>query len=185
LADIFVSYASQDRSLVAPLVERLEAEGYSVWWDRRIEAGAEFSKNIEFELDNSKVVIVAWSVSANDSSWVKDEASAGHEQGKLIPICIDAERPPMGFRQYQALEFTGWKADTSAPAYHDLCQSIRSRLAGEAVPEVVSSVNPTNKSRPFPTKPSIGSTFGARADVKLLVFKRQHMTQSGHLDASQ
>ena len=34
MADIFVSYASDDRDRVQSLVEALEAEGWTVWWDR-------------------------------------------------------------------------------------------------------------------------------------------------------
>jgi hypothetical protein len=33
MADIFVSYAKVDCSLVSKLVAMLEAEGWSVWWD--------------------------------------------------------------------------------------------------------------------------------------------------------
>ncbi len=36
MADIFLSYASEDRERVIPLVEALQADGFSVWWDRNI-----------------------------------------------------------------------------------------------------------------------------------------------------
>jgi adenylate cyclase len=42
LADVFVSYSRQDKARVAPLVEALEAEGWSVWWDPAIAPGEEF-----------------------------------------------------------------------------------------------------------------------------------------------
>ena len=34
--DVFVSYASEDREKVRALVTDLEANGFSVWWDRSI-----------------------------------------------------------------------------------------------------------------------------------------------------
>ena len=110
MADIFISYARDDRTRVERLAAALEAAGFSVWWDRNIEAGAEFSKHIEREINESKAVVVVWSKQANDSPWVKDEASAAHEQGKLVPICMDREGPPMGFRQYQSLDFVEWSS---------------------------------------------------------------------------
>ncbi len=37
MADVFLSYASQDRERIVPLVKALEADGLSVWWDRDIQ----------------------------------------------------------------------------------------------------------------------------------------------------
>ena len=36
MADIFISYAHEDRSRIERLAATLEAEGLSVWWDRHI-----------------------------------------------------------------------------------------------------------------------------------------------------
>ncbi|MCZ6871640.1 MAG: TIR domain-containing protein [Gammaproteobacteria bacterium] len=36
MADIFLSYASEDRERVRPLVAALETGGFSVWWDSDI-----------------------------------------------------------------------------------------------------------------------------------------------------
>jgi hypothetical protein len=75
MADIFISYAREDQAAVKPLAAALEGAGYSVWWDRRILAGTEFSEEIERELKAAKAVIVAWSQESHASNWVKDEAS--------------------------------------------------------------------------------------------------------------
>ena len=50
MADIFVSYAAEDRERVRPLVTALESQGYSVWWDGRIGIGNSFDRVIEYEL---------------------------------------------------------------------------------------------------------------------------------------
>ena len=42
MSDVFVSYASEDRARVQPIVEQLQGAGWSVWWDRDIAAGADF-----------------------------------------------------------------------------------------------------------------------------------------------
>ena len=50
MADIFISYASQDQARIRPLVAALEGAGYSVWWDHDLVGGSRFSKEIEAEL---------------------------------------------------------------------------------------------------------------------------------------
>ena len=61
MSDVFVSYKAEDRKRVSPLVNALEAEGYSVWWDEQIGGGAAWRQTIEAELHGAKCVVVAWS----------------------------------------------------------------------------------------------------------------------------
>lgn len=132
MADIFISYARADRDRAVALAAILEAEGYSVWWDRHITGGSEFSLDIERELQNCRVVVVAWSASAKESPWVKDEAAVGREDGKLVAISLDAGLPPLGFRQYHAIDFSGWNGSQESAEFRDLLQAVEARLRGEA-----------------------------------------------------
>ena len=61
MSDIFVSYKAEDQRRVRPLVDALEAEGLSVWWDAEIGGGAAWRQSIEEELDAARCVIVIWS----------------------------------------------------------------------------------------------------------------------------
>ena len=61
MTDVFVSYASQDRERVRPLVAEIEAMGWSVWWDREIGAGIAFDREIEKAIDEAKCILVVWS----------------------------------------------------------------------------------------------------------------------------
>jgi TolB-like protein/Flp pilus assembly protein TadD len=106
------------------LAASLEASGLTVWWDRNISGGAEFSQQIETELEAAAHVIVAWSGNSLTSHWVRDEAELARERAKLVPLSIDGSAPPLGFRQLHALNFDGWTGDTSAPCYVDLLSSI-------------------------------------------------------------
>jgi TolB-like protein len=110
MADIFVSYASEDRDRILPLVKRLEAAGWSVWWDRELVTGPSFDTKIEEALDAAKCVVVAWSKYAVDSRWVRSEANEGLERDILVPVVIDDVRPPLAFRMSHTADLKGWPA---------------------------------------------------------------------------
>ena len=131
MANLFLSYARPDRAKAEVLVSALEAEGYSVWWDRHITGGAEFSADIERQLTAAEVVVVAWSASARESAWVKDEAGVGREHGKLVALSFDDEQPPLGFRQYHAIDFSAWDNSSDSNEFQSLLQAIKARIQGE------------------------------------------------------
>ncbi len=124
MAHIFISYARADRPTVEKLASALEGAGHSVWWDRHIRGGAAFAKDIESQLQKADAVVVAWSSAANESDWVKDEAVFGRDKGVLVPISLDATEAPLGFRQYQTLEFEKWRGDADAPAVQSLLSAV-------------------------------------------------------------
>ena len=79
--DIFISYASEDRPRVKPLVDALQQKGWSVWWDRTIRAGRTFDRVIEAALDDARCVIVLWSQTSVESDWVRTEAEEAKRRG--------------------------------------------------------------------------------------------------------
>ncbi len=128
MADVFISYAREDQARVEPIVRGLEAAGISVWWDRQIPGGADFVIDTEKELTDAAVCVACWAVHSVGSRWVRDEASAAAEQGKLIPVQLDGERPPLGLRQYQCLDLAAWNGDPAAPAFAALVEAVRRRI---------------------------------------------------------
>lgn len=106
MADVFVSYSSHDRDRVASLVEAIERRGWTVWWDRKIDAGVSFDREIEKAIDAAKCVVVVWSAASADSDWVRNEATEGLERGVLVPVLIDPIRLPLAFRRTQTIDIT-------------------------------------------------------------------------------
>ncbi len=133
MAEIFVSYARNDVERVRPLVETLEARGFSVWWDTRIGLGSSFGREIEQQLEAASAVIVVWSESSVDSDWVREEADEGLRREILLPVRIDGCRIPLGFRRAQTADLIGWPAsdDALAPIITRLTQLVGARGALE------------------------------------------------------
>ena len=122
MADVFLSYARQDRVRIAKLAERLEAAGHTLWWDRQIDGGSHFSADIEREIKAARVVVVAWSKHAVTSHWVRDEAGVAFEADKLVAVSLDGTAPPMGFRQIHAIDMRSGEGEA------DLFRSLTNKL---------------------------------------------------------
>ncbi len=65
MADIFISYVREDIDAAAKLAEALEAQGWLVFWDRRIPAGKRFDDFLNEQLEAARCVIVLWSSGPN------------------------------------------------------------------------------------------------------------------------
>ena len=126
MADVFVSYASANRERVAPMVAALEAEGWSVWWDRAIAGGEAFDRAIEEAIDQARCIVVVWSAESVESEWVRTEANEGLERGILVPVAIDPVRPPLAFRRSQTLDFS------AAPDFDGLTAAVAGHVPREA-----------------------------------------------------
>jgi hypothetical protein len=129
MADIFVSYKREDQPAIEPLVQLLEARGFSVWWDPSIVPGERFASVIRDALNNATCVIVGWSSRSIDSYWVQDEASVARDRGILIPISIDGAQPPLGFRQLQTTNLADWHGQADDPRIEHLLAGIRRIMA--------------------------------------------------------
>ncbi len=108
MVDIFLSYTESDREQARRLAALLESVGWTVWWDRRIPAGETWRSVLEKALENMRCMVVLWSARSIESEWVYEEASEGRRLGKLVPVLIEAVRPPAGFREIQAADLAGW-----------------------------------------------------------------------------
>lgn len=132
MADVFLSYSTQDVERVRLVVATLEQAGWSVWWDRSTPPGKSWHRMIEKELDDAKCVVVVWSENSVNSEWVRIEAEEGKSRDVLIPVMIDNVRPPLSFRLIQAARLIGWQGESSHPEFRSLLESI-GKIIGPAI----------------------------------------------------
>src|SRR5262249_21756593 len=64
----------------------LEAEGWSVWWDKSLGAADLYRDEIMKQLAAARAVISIWRPNSIRSDWVRAEAGAARKEGKLIPV---------------------------------------------------------------------------------------------------
>jgi len=82
MADIFISY----HALALKLSAFLEAEGWSVWWDKSLAAADLYRDEIMKQLATARAVISIWTPNSIKSDWVRAEAGRAKADGKLIPV---------------------------------------------------------------------------------------------------
>jgi hypothetical protein len=130
MQDVFVSYSHQDTSSVESIVRRLSGRGLTVWWDRRLLGGEDLAATVHTALTASRCAVVAWSRLAQHSLWVKAEANAAREDGKLVQLTLDGTKPPLPFSMLHALDFREDDGSPEAPPMQRLLLSVESVISG-------------------------------------------------------
>ena len=128
MSDIFISYASEDRPRAAAIAKALEAEGWSVWWDRNIPAGKRFDDVIDEEIKKARCLVVLWSGLSVKKDWVLEEAEDGKKRGVLVPVMIEAVEIPRGFRRIEAADLAAWGGGNGEAAFRALRENIAALL---------------------------------------------------------
>ncbi len=125
---VFLSYSRTDQPRARQVIDLLEAGGFDVWWDGRLEGGENYLQTTETALEGADCVVVLWSVTSVDSHWVRDEAQRGRERGCLVPLSIDGTMAPLGFRQFQLLDISSWNGAKDSAEAARILVAARARL---------------------------------------------------------
>ncbi len=155
MASVFLSYDREDADRARHFARALERAGHEVWWDLHVRGGAQFSKVIEQALKAADVVVVLWSVHSVESAWVRDEAGAGRDSGRLVPVTIDGTPAPIGFRQFQTIDLSRWKGRGNPAALQTLLADVeamapaRTANAQSATPPVAPMAEQSRARRPW------------------------------------
>lgn len=124
MADVFVSYKSEDRERARLISLALQEEGFDVWWDTSLQAGEDYQEVIDRELRNALIVVVLWSPRSVASRWVRSEATIGDKYGALAPVMIETCDLPTAFVLVQTANLTQWRGDRNDPAWRAFAEEI-------------------------------------------------------------
>lgn len=151
MSDLFVSYKSEDRDRVAPLVAALKAAGVALWWDAHLGGGSAWRETIEAELNAARCVLVVWSARSTgpEGRFVRDEASRALQRGVYLPVQIDSVTLPLGFGEVQALPLTGWKGNAADRRCTDVVAAVRAMIAGAPQPMPAPRLVRSGRRRPI------------------------------------
>jgi hypothetical protein len=83
---IFVSYAHKDGDSVYPIIERMQIDGYRVWFDEGIDPGTEWDDTIAENIDNCGYLIAFVSKNYLASENCKDELKYARDLSKKIVL---------------------------------------------------------------------------------------------------
>jgi len=128
MTDLFISYASEDRPIAERLAVQLRVDGWDVFWDRQITAGAQWSTEIQRSLRDARCVIVLWSAISKKSLWVKGEAAESYETNRYFPLLIDKAGPPRLFEHVQAISIARWVEHDDSDELSEARSAISSRI---------------------------------------------------------
>lgn len=87
---IFISYARVDADKVTPLLEALSSAGYRIWWDKGIEAGADWLKKLFAKVEGCAVFCPLFSEAFQDSRYCFIETAwAYHNEKNIVPLYLE------------------------------------------------------------------------------------------------
>jgi hypothetical protein len=169
VAEVFISYAREDRDFADAVCAALQRSGFSAWMDVETKPGEFWNERIVAELSEARVVVVLWSRYSVKSRFVHDEATLATEAGKLLPVSIDGTRPPLGFGIIQTIDLRGWNRRSDDPSVARMVAGIHDRARQlNAPPRDATNDNedrgkddgPGNGSVPTRVKVALGTVAG-------------------------
>lgn len=129
MADVFISYKSEDKERAEQVAKGLQKSGLSVWWDSNIEIGSDFQGIIEKELRAAQVVVVLWTAQSVKSLWVRSEATVAEKHNILVPVRLEPCDIPIPFQLIQTADLTKWQGDLNNSQWHRFTKDVQQKIA--------------------------------------------------------
>ena len=155
MADVFISYAREDRARAEQVATALSAMGLDCFWDTDIPPGQTWADYTEGKLAQCKVVVVLWTAHSTKSQWVREEARMGRDRNRLIPAILDGSAPPLGFGEVQAANLASWRGEATHPDWLRFAGAVERAVRGPgAAPRPAAQAPP----QPAFASPAAGAT---------------------------
>jgi formylglycine-generating enzyme required for sulfatase activity len=111
MADVLISYKKEDFRIAERVVDALQTEGLSVWWDDDVTPKTAWDAELERQIAAAAAVVVLWTPRSVNSEWVRTEALYGQDRGKLVPVMLEECTLPIAFMLRQTVRLLGWNGD--------------------------------------------------------------------------
>ena len=130
--EVFISYSQGDYACAMELVGRVEAEGIDCWIaPRDIAPSADWAAEIIDAISKSRVMILVFSASSNDSPQVRREVErAVHKQVSILPFRIENVLPSKSLEYFLSAQH--WMDAFPPPReahYARLCTYLKNQLS--------------------------------------------------------
>lgn len=164
MADVFISYAREDRPRAEMVARALSAAGIEAFWDTEIPPGQTWADYIEAKLTNCKALIVLWSEHSTKSQWVREEARLARDKHKLIPAMLDNSAVPFGFGEVQAANLTGWNGDPNSAEWMRVRKAVEATLGRYSTSAPPPTAPPPMSPPPFSPPPPMAGFVSQTGD---------------------
>jgi formylglycine-generating enzyme required for sulfatase activity len=151
MADIFLSYAREDRDVARRVAHHLESRGWTVFWDARLRAGQDFAEILLQQLRQARCEVVLWSRASVASGWVRDEAGRGRDRHILVPVLIENVEVPLGFGHLHTESLVGWRGSAGDSRLQSITEAIEAIVPA---PPPATELSLDAGSRELPERPA-------------------------------
>jgi hypothetical protein len=148
---IFVSYAHQDKRTVFPIIERVHAGGYAIWYDKGITISSTWTDEIAIAIGKCKAFLLFVSKHSMESTYVRAEVEfALNQKIRVIPVYLDGMDvlPPglaLGLNTTQGVT----EIDSPQIIAQQICKALEyNKVRREGEPVILPDV-PAKKRLPF------------------------------------
>lgn len=148
---IFISYAHKDSKSVLPVIEKLQNEGYCVWYDEGIDPGTEWDEYIAAHIKDCEYMIAFISRNYIDSDNCMDEIKFARTTKKTVLMIYLEETElsdgmVMRFSRYQSIFKYKY---TSENTFYDKLFDAEGIAVCRSTSNSVFTYNPSLKTKPI------------------------------------
>lgn len=137
MSDVFIGYAREDRDKAERVAAALASRDITVFWDKLIPGGEDYTEVLEEEVAKAKCVAVLWSRNSIKKTFVREEAGRAVKNETYLPVLLEEVQLPMGFGATQWENLSAWDGDSSHPACVELISRISKMVEAPRPPIAV------------------------------------------------
>jgi len=151
MGHIFISYSHNDTDYAHRLADTLQAEGFDVWIDERLDYGSQWPQEIQKQLDACDAFILVMSPRSFASEWVQSELQRAKRKLKQIfPLLLEGDEPWLSVESTQYYDVRG--EILPDVKFYSALRRVASRHEGQAIQLPADDVK-----KSFKTKSSVSS----------------------------